>query len=105
MVFRNCETGHKFHMLIDDFGYEDLVFALAKLGVRICFSESMRVQTFKRHQDFDLLDFNKNDADIILKDHLPTQFEIEKYIFFLNLFFQDFSKFIQKCFFKVHMVY
>lgn len=67
------EKNYKFHMLIDDFGYEDLLYDLAQKGIRICL-DLQRSEIFQRQQILDLFTNNFDDADIIVLNQLPDNF-------------------------------
>lgn len=75
LINSRFEEGQQFHMIIDDFGYEDLIFALVENGIRIHFLKSKRIQIFKRHRFFDSAQSAESDADIILEDQLPDNFQ------------------------------
>lgn len=71
---------YKFHIIIDDFGYEQLVLALAEDGFKIHFLSSKYHRIYKRHPKFEQYAASKSDAHVILIDCLPPHNEIERYV-------------------------
>lgn len=71
---------YKFHIIINDFGYEHLVLALAEDGFKIHFVSSKYHRIYKRHPKFDQYAASKSDAHVILIDCLPPHNEIERYV-------------------------
>lgn len=61
-------------MLIDDFGYEDLLFMLAKDGIRIFLGEK-RAKIFKKQDVLHHFCDDPNEAHIIIVDELPRDIE------------------------------
>lgn len=57
-------------MLVDDFGYEDLIFSLAQKGISI-YLDAYRVELFKRQLLLQHFTSNPYDANIILTNELP----------------------------------
>lgn len=76
-------------MLIDSFGYEDLIFELSKKGVKI-FLDTQSMQIFKLQQNLDQFCTNQTEADIILVNKLAEDTETyariinSKYVNILN---------------------
>lgn len=58
-------------MLIDDFGYEDLIFDLAKRGISI-YLDAPRVELFKRQLLFQHFTSDPYKANIILTNELVS---------------------------------
>lgn len=56
-------------MLIDDFGYEDLLFDLLMSGIKICL-DLKRSEIFKRQQILEYFETNPDEADIIITNEL-----------------------------------
>lgn len=60
-------------MLIDDFGYEDLIFELAtKYGVKIFLDGTKSAELFRLQQCLDHFCIDQTEADIILVNKLAT---------------------------------
>ncbi|XP_031631109.1 uncharacterized protein LOC116345667 [Contarinia nasturtii] len=64
------KNDHKFHMIIDDFGYEDLIFLLAKKGIKI-YPDTKRVEIFNRQQISNVFCMDFQQAEVYLVDQLP----------------------------------
>lgn len=62
---------YKFHMLIDDFGYEDLIFDLAQRGILI-YLDALRVELFKRQLLLQHFTLDPYEAHIILTNELAS---------------------------------
>lgn len=66
-------------MLIDDFGYEDLLFDLTQKGIRVCL-DYYRSEVFKRQQILHLFAANPDEADITITNELADNYQ--KYFIF-----------------------
>lgn len=62
---------HKFQMLVDDFGYEDLLFMLAKNGFKIHLTEKL-TEIFETQKLLQYFCNEPNKANIILVDKLSN---------------------------------
>lgn len=65
-------------MLIDDFGYEDLIFNLATKGIKI-YLDAYRSEIFTRQQIAHYFTTDFSNADILLMNHLDN--DLTKYDF------------------------
>ncbi|XP_055323392.1 uncharacterized protein LOC129578607 [Sitodiplosis mosellana] len=65
----------KFHMLIDNFGYEDLIFELVKNEVKIYLDPEYSTEIFKWQQCLDQFCTDQAEADIILVNKLAEDTE------------------------------
>lgn len=68
-------------MLVEDFGYEDLIFKLAQEGITICLDDK-RIEIFKRLDSLHFFHMNKNTAQIRLVDQFPS--DIQRFVAFNN---------------------
>lgn len=67
---------YKFHMLVDDFGYENLLFMLAKKGIKV-FLDDKTTEIFKRQDILHHFCNDRNEAKITVVNHLDTN-NVEK---------------------------
>lgn len=72
--FLRSKVDYNFHLMIDDFGYEDLLFDLLMRGIRICL-DLKRSEIFKRQQILHFFTTNPDEADIIVTNELADNFQ------------------------------
>lgn len=61
-------------MLIDDFGYEGLIFELMQKGFKICLIDR-HINIFRRLNSLHLVEKDSNSADIILVNQLSSDIQ------------------------------